>query len=31
MNGIPKGLRSMKRYIPWVLQVKGKGVGGKSG
>jgi hypothetical protein len=30
MNGMPKGLRSVKGYIPWVGQVKRKRAGGKS-
>jgi len=30
MNGIFKGLRSMKGYIPWVEKVKRKRDGGKS-
>jgi hypothetical protein len=29
MNGTPKGLRSVKGYIPWVGQVKRKRAGGK--
>jgi hypothetical protein len=31
MNGTPKGLRTVKGYIPWVRQVERKRVGGKSG
>jgi len=30
MNGMPEGLISMKRCIPWVGQVKRKIDGGKS-
>jgi hypothetical protein len=31
MNGMPKGIRSMKGYIHWVGRVKKKRDGGKSG
>jgi hypothetical protein len=31
MNGVPKGLRSVKGYISWVGQVERKRFGGKLG